>query len=63
MDQLNLFHGDQKTVDADAAPSLAIRSGRVGPIRFGATRESYAMISSVLADLARPSIDAGQDLS
>jgi hypothetical protein len=57
MNQMDLFDGPpkEKKNEADLFP---IHSGRVGPIRFGATETSYALTEDVLTALAAQADDA-----
>lgn len=52
MDQMRLFPLGEAPAKANGPEPVPIRSGRVGPIRFGATEASYAMTRSVLVALA-----------
>ena len=66
MHQRDLFevdNADAGASDRDAAVRFAMRSGRVGPIRFGATEASYAITRDVLADLVTPPPGAAEDPS
>ena len=54
MDQMTLFPLDAKSAETNASESVPIRSGCVGPVRFGATETSFAMTRSVLDALAAP---------
>ena len=62
MDQLALFAVESRPRKADQEDAVGIRSGRVGPIRFGATEGSYALTRSVLGALAAASTDADADI-
>ena len=55
---MDLFDGPPKGTKKDAAEPYPIRSGRVGPIRFGATETSYALTEDVLTALAAQADDA-----
>jgi hypothetical protein len=57
MNQMDLFDGLPKETDKDEADSFPIRSGRIGPIRFGATETSYALTEDVLTALAAQADD------
>ena len=61
MNQLKLFDPEQQKPEAKASEACTIRSGQVGPIRFGATKGSFAMTQAVLDDLTRSPVDAGDD--
>jgi hypothetical protein len=52
MNQLDLFEGQPKETHRDEADRFPIHSGRIGPIRFGATETSYALTEEVLTALA-----------
>ena len=58
MNQMDLFDGPPKETDKDEADLFPIRSGRIGPIRFGATETSYALTEEVLTALAAQVDDA-----
>ncbi len=58
MNQMDLFDGPPKETKKDEADPFPIRSGRVGPIRFGATETSYALTEDVLTALAARADDA-----
>lgn len=60
MNQMDLFDGPPKETKECAADLFPIRSGRVGPIRFGATETSYALTEDVLTALAAQAGDADQ---
>ena len=57
MNQMDLFDGPPKETKEDEAAAFPIRSGRVGPIRFGATETSYALTEDVLTALAAQADD------
>lgn len=63
MNQMDLF--DAETMEKDAAETEAfpVRSGRVGPIRFGSTEASFALTRDVLIDLSMQSDHAGESPS
>ena len=54
MDQMTLFPLEAAPAKESASDCVPIRSGRVGPIRFGASEASYAMTQAVLVALAAP---------
>ena len=58
MNQMDLFDGPPKETKKDEAAAFPIRSGRVGPIRFGATETSYALTEDVLTALPAQADDA-----
>jgi hypothetical protein len=58
MNQMDLFDGPPKETKKNEADLFPIRSGRVGPIRFGATETSYALTEDVLTALAAQADDA-----
>ena len=58
MNQMDLFDGPPKETKEREADLFPIRSGRVGPIRFGATETSYALTEDVLTALAAQAGDA-----
>jgi len=60
MDQMTLFPLDAEPAENNACQSVPIRSGCVGPIRFGATEASFAMTRAVLDALAAPSDQADE---
>jgi len=57
MNQMGLFDGPPKETDKAGAEKFPIRSGRIGPIRFGATETSYALTEEVLTALAAQADD------
>jgi len=61
MDQMNLFAADGRSKEAGRKDTVAIRSGRVGTVRFGATEASFALTRTVLAALAVPPADTDAD--
>lgn len=61
MDQMSLFAADGGSKEAGRKDAVAIRSDRVGPVRFGATEASFALTRSVLAALAVPPADSDAD--
>jgi hypothetical protein len=58
---MELFASGKTPRDGSASETAPIRSGRVGPIRFGATETSYAMTKTVLTELEALPADAGED--
>lgn len=52
MDQMTLFPLGAASAAKRAAEPVPIRSGRVGPVRFGATEAAYAMTRAALVELA-----------
>lgn len=63
MNQMDLFDAETPETDATIAENFPIRSGRVGPIRFGSTEGSHGLTRDVLAELAMLSDDAGKGFS
>ncbi len=63
MNQMELFDGPPKETNKDEADPFPIRSGRIGPIRFGATETSYALTEDVLTTLAAQAGDAEKGAS
>ena len=64
MNQMDLFGAETSEMDASSEEeTLAISSGRVGPIRFGSTAASYPLVKDVLTDLARQSEESGNGSS
>lgn len=61
MDQMTLFAADDRSKEAGRKDAVAIRSDRVGAIRFGATEASFALTRTVLAALAVPPADTDVD--
>ena len=61
MDQLTLFPGEGGRRTTGREYAVVIRSGRVGPIRFGATEASYALTRTVLTALAAAVTEADDD--
>ena len=61
MDQLALFAVEGRPRTAGREDTVAIRSGQVGPIRFGATEDSYALTRTVLSALAAVPTDGDVD--
>jgi hypothetical protein len=61
MDQLTLFAAEGRSSEAGGKDTVAIRSDRVGPVRFGATEASFALTRTVLAALAVPPADTDAD--
>lgn len=60
MNQMDLFEDRKRPPSGRETRPCPIRSGRVGPIRFGATDDSFAMTREVLTDLAIPPDDAAE---
>lgn len=61
MDQMELF-GREDMPDGQHRPdTVPIRSGRVGPIYFGATEVSFDLTQAVLTELAASDTGAGGD--
>jgi hypothetical protein len=58
MNQLDLFKIEPAKTERKTADAVAIRSGIVGPIRFGSTEASYSITRDVLTDLVAPLADA-----
>jgi hypothetical protein len=64
MHQKDLFdNAEQRDTNSTQAGSDPIHSGRVGIVRFGATKASFALIQEALADLAAPPPEADQNPS
>jgi hypothetical protein len=57
MNQMTLFESQPEEKKRPNPPAIAIRTGRVGAIRFGATATSFRMTREVLTDLDRPAED------
>jgi len=59
MNQMNLFDTapDPKESAEGEGESVTIRTGRVGPICFGATATSLALTRDVLSELAASALD------
>jgi hypothetical protein len=58
MNQMDLFDPAPAETKESEPATFPIRSGRVGPIRFGATDTSYALTKEVLTALATQADDA-----
>ena len=63
MNQMDLFDVPPKEPDTAEPETFPIRSGRVGPIRFGSTDASYALTKEVLTALAVKADDAEKGAS
>jgi hypothetical protein len=58
MNQMDLFDAAPADKEESEPVNFPIRSGRVGPIRFGSTDTSYALTKEVLTELATQADDA-----
>lgn len=58
MNQMELFEDQKRPPGSRETRPCPIRSGRVGPIRFGASDDSFAMTREVLTDLTIPPADS-----
>ncbi len=61
MEQKTLFAVEDRSNEAHRDDAVAIRSGRVGPVRFGSTEASFTLTGTVLAELAALSDELGAD--
>ena len=60
MNQMTLFDTETSETDAAEPETFPIRSGSVGPIRFGATEASFALTRDILNDLSTLSENAAE---
>ena len=61
MDQMDLFGLENIPDEQHRADTVPIRSGRVGPIHFGATEVSFDLTQAVLTELAASNNGADGD--
>jgi len=61
MDQMTLFAAEGGSKKAGGKDAVSVRSGRVGPVRFGATEASFDLTRTVLVALAAPTTDTDAD--
>ena len=61
MNQMDLYSILKRSeTDAAEPETFPVRSGRVGPIRFGSTEASFALTRDILIDLSTLSDDAAE---
>lgn len=63
MNQMDLFDVETTATDAAEPETFPVRSGRVGPVRFGSTDASFALTREVLIDLTMRLDHAGESSS
>jgi hypothetical protein len=63
MNQMDLFDTQTSEKDAAAPDAIPVRSGCVGPIRFGSTEGSFTLTKEILIDLSTPSADTAETSS
>ena len=61
MDQMELFGMEDRPDEQHRPDTVPIRSGRVGPIHFGATEVSFDLTQAVLTELAASNAGADGD--